>query len=680
LDLGELAVQAADGHIYLKKTDGTVNRVTMLPGGDTQQVLYKTNAGDYALGWGTITSTLIGGALWSEVVAEVQRVFELVEGTASVLLSAPATLNAGSTGPLTVSVSTPDYLTDGTSITGVLGTVYGTLSRSGSAYSFESAQSYTGDVNFATGTRFAAAFLNDTFNPLRVGEAELEEDLGYDSGYAHVVLDESNRIAYAVKLDGSVEFSKTIQGNAATATTSTLSTLSETAEKVSNSEGDIEPDSGFVTYIYAIVDSSNRICFGVKENGELFLPSIERNIRYGAAHSSDGLLSVVLDQYGKSQIQIGGDAAVATLTDAGNNWDPSVTSESPERILFQSDRTSGVRYWVMNSDGTRQAPATPSKNDITFWGDSMTQRLSGYAHLPGLLPGRTITYNALGGTSVEHILARQGGENATCTIPSGSIPASGSVALQNVYPSLGYHAGTLSVGATYAYKVLIEGIEGTLTSTTNAISQADYTFNRTYAGSAVPATGPVEIIVLSNITQSSFGFSKQNTGVFWMGTNPLSRLPSSTYDPDSGTGVYYKSPATTYQPTNSAAVQARTEEITQALLNRVENLDRHVLIVGPFIGENQVWASQVEKQAIVAGFSTFSKHWYDLRSDFIATCKTWLQSNYSAIYASWAQTDDDHVANGATPPILREDAIHLNTYGSDLVSELIAARLTSKNW
>jgi hypothetical protein len=196
----------------------------------------------------------------------------------------------------------------------------------------------------------------------------------------------------------------------------------------------------------------------------------------------------------------------------------------------------------------------------------------------------------------------------------------------------------------------------------------------------VSVAGSTEIIVLSNITQSSFGFSKQNTGVFWMGTNPLSSLPSSTYDPNSGTGVYYKSPATTYNPTNSAAVQARTEAITQALLNRVENLDRHVLIVGPFIGQGQVWASSAEKQAIVAGFSTFSKHWYDLRYDFIATCKAWLQTNYPAVYANWAQTDDDHVANGAAPPILREDGIHLNTYGSDLVSELIAARLTSKNW
>jgi hypothetical protein len=339
-----------------------------------------------------------------------------------------------------------------------------------------------------------------------------------------------------------------------------------------------------------------------------------------------------------------------------------------------------VRYWVMNSDGTRQAQAIPSKNNITFWGDSMTQRLQTYGHLPGLLSGRTITYNALGGTSVEHIIARQGGENATCTIPSGSIPASGSVALRNVWPSLGLHAGTNTAGAIFSYIVSIAGVQGTLTSTTNASSQADYTFTRSSSGAAVSVTGPVEITVLSNITDNPYGFSKNNTAVFWMGTNALSGLPSSSYDPNTGTGIYFKSPTTTYDPTNSAAVQSRTEALTQALINRVENLDRHVLIVGGFVGQGQVWSSITEKTAMNAAFSTFSKHWYDLRADFIGTCKTWLQTNHPAVYANWAATDDTHVANGASPPILRGDNIHLNTYGSQLVSQLIASSLSSKQW
>ena len=165
-----------------------------------------------------------------------------------------------------------------------------------------------------------------------------------------------------------------------------------------------------------------------------------------------------------------------------------------------------------------------------------------------------------------------------------------------------------------------------------------------------------------------------------MGTNAVSGLPSSTYDPTVGTGIYYKSPATTYDPSNNATVTARTTTLTQALIDRIENLDRHALIVGPFIGQGQVWASTQEKQAIVDGFSTFSKYWYDLRIDFLAQCKSWLQTNYPSVYTGWSATDDTHVANGASPPILREDGIHLNTYGSQLVSQLITAKLNSKGW
>ena len=251
VDLGSIAIQAADGHIYLQKTDGTVVRVTMLPGGNTQQVLYKTGSGDYALGWGTISSTVMGGTLWAEVVAEVQRVFQLVEGTASVLLSAPATLTGGSTGPLTVSVADSSYLTNGTSITGVLGTVYGTLSRSGTTYSFVSNQSYTSDVTFATGTRFAAAFLNDTFNPLRIGSAEVEDDDSYTdgSGYSHAVVDSAGQIGYGLKDDGSFDVPS---GN------------------INLDDAKVQEDVSFADgpgYARVEVDANGRIAWGIKNDG-----------------------------------------------------------------------------------------------------------------------------------------------------------------------------------------------------------------------------------------------------------------------------------------------------------------------------------------------------------------------------------------------------------------------------
>ncbi len=262
VDLGSIAIQAADGHIYLKKTDGTVVRVTMLPGGNAQQVLYKTGAGDYALGWGTISSTVMGGTLWSEVVAEVQRVFALVEGTASVLLTAPATLTAGSTGPLAVSVADSSYLTDGTSLTGVLGTVYGTLSRSGSAYSFVSNQSYTSNVAFLAGTRFAAAFLNDNFNPLRIGDVAVTDDNAYEegSGYAQVIVDSNNRIIVGIKKDG---------------------TLDLLGGKLNLESTSVEGDKSYAQgsgYTAVFADEDGRVSFGVAPDGSLKGVSLNDNV------------------------------------------------------------------------------------------------------------------------------------------------------------------------------------------------------------------------------------------------------------------------------------------------------------------------------------------------------------------------------------------------------------------
>jgi len=315
IDLGELAIQAADGHIYLKKTDGTINRVTMLPGGTQQQVLYKTGAGDYALGWGTISSTLIGGTLWSEVVAEVQRVFELVEGTASVLLSAPATLTAGSTGPLTVSVADASYLTDGTNITGVLGTVYGTLSRSGSTYSFVSNQSYTSGVNFATGTRFAAAFLNNSFNPLTIGNAEVTDDNTYEegSGYVYAIVDSNNRLVAGIKSDGTFNLlSGELKLNQA---------LIENDESYSQGSG----------YESAFVDKNGKIAFGIAPDGSVKGLSLKDNLlKLNKGETGSGVTA------GESGVEVDRGLlpnAKFVWVETSQNWEAGDPIKTPKLLL-----------------------------------------------------------------------------------------------------------------------------------------------------------------------------------------------------------------------------------------------------------------------------------------------------------------------------------------------------------
>jgi len=508
LNLGELAIQAADGHIYLKKIDGTVNRVTMLPGGGTQQVLYKTGAGNYALGWGTITSTLMGGTLWSEVVAEVQRVFELVEGTASVLLTAPATLTAGSTGPITVSVADTDYLTDGTSITGVLGTVYGTLSRSGSTYSFESVQSYTNNVTFATGTRFAAAFLNDTFNPLRIGSAEVEDDNSYTygSGYSHavvdsagrigygvkndgtfdvpsgninlddakiqennsyadgsgyhqVVLDSSDRIAYGVQLDGSVSFAKQIAGEAERA-----------ARLTPLGDNDIAEDDAY-SELYAQVDldSNGRISGGTRATGVRYFPKAqidELNVSsltldgqpLGGAQGTLAAATNSLYEGRSGQIFLHTGGVETQLTSSGSNYNISLTAETPYRVLFYSNRDGGdAKPYVMDADGDYQSPAV-SDVDIAWWGDSMSsgQEEGIGTALAGLgdTTSRTVKNFGYGGQSSIVVAMRQGATDWTGEVSpgntTGTIPA-----LNSDYVSIGNFRNSILTSNIQKHAALI---------------------------------------------------------------------------------------------------------------------------------------------------------------------------------------------------------------------------------
>ena len=374
IDLGELAIQAADGHIYLKKTDGTINRVTMLPGGGTQQVLYKTGTGDYALGWGTISSTLMGGTLWSEVVAEVQRVFALVEGTASVLLSASATLTAGSTGPITVSVADSSYLTDGTSITGVLGTVYGTLSRSGTTYSFVSNQSYISDVTFATGTRFAAAFLNDTFNPLRIGSAEIEDDNGYTeaSGYAYALTDSANRLAMGITTAGVVHIEKgeigTLAVNSITAPGGSIDLDSVDTPMVNITEGGSIDGSVDYNDVYTLVeiDSADKISRAIRPSGQHYFPKADFD-----------------------ELTIQGQPVSADVRDQ-----------------VSGDSTKGIDY--DETTGVFSSPDGHANRIIVKWGDSISVDISNSTLLEQLESGRQMLTRSTGGIDNGSILARFG--------------------------------------------------------------------------------------------------------------------------------------------------------------------------------------------------------------------------------------------------------------------------------
>jgi hypothetical protein len=762
IDLGSIAIQAADGHIYLKRTDGAVIRVTMLPGGGDQQVLYKTGSGDYALGWGTISSTLMGGALWSEVVAEVQRVFALVEGTASVLLSAPATLTAGSTGPITVSVADAAYLADGTSITGVLGTVYGTLSRSGTTYSFVSNQSYVSDVTFPTGTRFAAAFLNDTFNPLRIGSAEVEDDDSYagsgyayamldadgrvacgvkadgslvalkpiqadinaneifvnkltapggsidldssdtrlqniiDGGahsgdpaygefYAHVVLDANDRIAYGVRPDGSVAFTRQIAGEA------------ETAAKLTPlGDNEIEEDALYDFFAHVELDSANRISRAVRLSGEHYFPKADidqlnvKSFTVGGqplAVRPDSLAGGPLGLFesrsdGTSyQIYRYFNGAESQLTAGSNNYNISLTSEAPERILFYSDRDGSQSAYVMNADGSDVYYANALSN-IAVWGDSMSADLtksrmqSGLAAVGASEPDRDVWNLGIGGQSSVQVAVRMGALPWTAEIVGGVIPASGQVQITNHrtplwtqffddYPTAQANFGDnfLDYGSwpgssfkdTY---VTIAGVKGRIYRSNDSPNPDTYVFERVTSGAEVAVSNPVDVKVVEQAnpeypTPTSITTLTSYTSVLW----PFGpHITNYILDAD-GNNIA------------DAAVSAMEMSVVDAIVKQLGSLSKKFILLNEarmqpsHSLENNAMRDRFMASAIAAAYAAnYSENYLDFTPYFlngglgVPSFNSWFQSNYPTEYAAadtgWAAEMNTYLNNPANTTVV----------------------------
>lgn len=470
------------------------------------------------------TSSIDTGVIADVANAEVQRVFALVEGTASVLLSAPATLTAGSTGPLTVSVADATYLTDGTSITGVLGTVYGTLSRSGSTYSFESVQSYTSNVTFATGTRFAAAFLNDTFNPLRVGEAELQEDLSFaQSGYVYSMLDAAGRIAWGVKADGSIVISKvgsvdgTFSGTFTGDFTGDVDADEIRVNRLTAPGGTIDLDSVDVTllnilgggaqsgdlglqeqYSHVLLDSADRIAYGVRPDGTVYFPkTISGTVEYTSKLRAVTGEEVSGDDLGYAAVEVDDQDRITQLTELDG------TKVFPKcRIDAATIKELNVET-INNQQQAEQLTVDDAASVIVQWGDSMTEDMVATTLATKLeaISGRsrTVLNRGAGGQKRDQVMGRQGSKDIAVTLAGNEIPASttitasasvnegltGPIALSladaeylpidtTVYAALGEYRGQLtrSSGGSYSLILTVPASEVLFFPTGMGISKA----------------------------------------------------------------------------------------------------------------------------------------------------------------------------------------------------------------
>ncbi|ULH15990.1 hypothetical protein MF271_04985 [Deinococcus sp. KNUC1210] len=162
--------------------------------------------------------------------------------------------------------------------------------------------------------------------------------------------------------------------------------------------------------------------------------------------------------------------------------------------------TTGLQGITFPANGGTRVdgiPAISRPKSVTCWGDSLTFGLNALAD-PGpdnsypaqlatlLGTGYTVTNFSISTQKSDQIIARQGGVPTTTTVPSGSIPASGSVTVSTPVPELLYNSPVWpSYRASQStLNGWLNGVYGALARTGSAASPT-YTFTRATAGTAI---------------------------------------------------------------------------------------------------------------------------------------------------------------------------------------------------
>ena len=626
-------------------------------------------------------------------------------------------LAAGATAGVSVIMVNTSMLANSTSLMGMLGSVAGEMSRdAGGTYYFAPSTAPAFSIEIAPGSLFVASAATDRFGNVTITKTALFANSGSIGGgnphwadgiqYYYAWTDSNKRFAAGVDLDGRFVARKLFSPQISTVTVS-ASTSIVTPRVDLGSNRSIFADPGYATlYQHVEIDANKRIASATRNDGTKFFPKAEiGSLSVATATATTLTAGTLLGQAGKLTAvhassgvygveQIGSDYQIflyangnrTQLTSVNSNHSPAVTAETPARILFSSNRTGAVSYFVMDQDGGRQslahAPAT-----YAMWGDSMTGNLRGFIPnngrnvvtqafldkgLTSLGNERRLVNMGIGSQTAVQIAARQGGLLTTCQVTGGQLPASGSVALTSVYPDLLYNP--TSDGRLTNFPVSIRGIAGILAR----VDATNYTFTRSATGSVVSASGTstivpgttdaAPIIAVDLIAGPPFVNANTNeyTSILWLGHNGVGGSNGETL-----------------------------LSLVNGCVANIRNLSKRFLILPIFNATTESGTSgytTLQNSSWLPLASAYPSNYYDIRADFIASAKTWMQANYPTEYASdWGQPytgtranagiDSDYdISKDMIPRALRGDLIHLNSMGNDLFSELLATKLLSLGW
>lgn len=278
-----------------------------------------------------------------------------------------------------------------------------------------------------------------------------------------------------------------------------------------------------------------------------------------------------------------------------------------------------------------------SRVPLVGWGDSMTA--ANWIATTAAQLGVAYKQLGIGGQRSENIAARQNGTPALVTLPSNTLPASGSVTLTSistvVYSS---SAGTgLSSGKGY-----INGVLGTLTrDNTNNV----HTFTRDVAGTAVWVAPNTPFMAQDGID------TRANISILWCGRNGFKDTAPETI---------------------VAYIKSMVDYLTAS--------DKRFLIleVAPWATETMPAAAGSDREKLNTLNTLLKATW---PRDFVPQM-TYLRTDEAFAAAGIAKTAQDitDISNQITPISFRADDGHLNTVGNNTLATFITNVIRQKGW
>lgn len=357
---------------------------------------------------------------------------------------------------------------------------------------------------------------------------------------------------------------------------------------------------------------------------------------YPSTHSKEILSEVLGPQFDTSGNGIG------AFTDAAGRYtDVHLDSEGhiDDRVMDLWAPRLASRLGVANgglSSGDRMlvggelVPVFPDTANITTWGSSSIDRITGALEVALVGTGTTLHNEGVGGELIEEHAARLGSTPALITIPGGSIPASGTIAVTSPMRAvLKPYTGTLA------------GVPGTLGWPGQVHGQL--TFTRTGSGdvTAVPAGTPFI---------PDIGMASRNHVTFlWAGKSDLAEVGKVNY------------------------VVTETNKMFDFLTPMV----KRALVLGHFINSDRSPANLEHVQATAVN-AAYKARYGDLYVDvagYLASPQVWIDTGITP-----TATDLTQQANGVKPVSLSSDNGHLNAAGYTAVAKLIFGRLSALGW